>query len=199
VLAEGDGLNSLKNYLDLQVQRMDGINGELLGMAPEQAQFRTDSRDEGIFEQWQRDDVAPTLKWQPISLLKDWGLNGFRDAQKFTYAGYGWYRIAMPVKKPATGRAQLVVPNLWAQKMWIWVNGELIYSPTTPRVKLTTDVPAGSATTFDNGDYHWLAVDIQDRLRPGAENTFVFRVLNNNPGKMLRGMTDRPYVWAPLK
>jgi len=199
VLNEGDGLNSLKNYLALQTERTDGVRGELLGLAPEQAQFRTDPQDAGIFEQWQRNDVAPTLTWQPISLLKGWGLNGFQDAQKYTYAGYGWYRIVMPVKKPAAGRAQLVLPNSFMQKMWIWVNGELAYSPTTPRVNLTTAVPAGSATAFNNGDYHWLAVDIQDRLRPGAENSFVIRMLSNNPGTMLRGLTDRPYVWAPLK
>jgi len=199
VLAEGDGLNSLKNYLALQVERTDGMHGELLALAPEQAQFREDPEDVGIFEQWQRDDVAPGLKWAPISLLKDWGLNGFRDKEKYTYAGFGWYRIVMPVAKPAVGRAQLVVPDCKASKMWIWVNGELAYSPTTPRIKPPDAIPAGSAMAINSGGYNWLAVDIQDRLHPGATNSFVFRVLNNNPGTMQRGLADRPYVWAPLK
>ncbi|MHB0939064.1 MAG: DUF4838 domain-containing protein [Armatimonadota bacterium] len=199
VLNGGDGFSSIKNYLALQTERTDGVRGELLALAPEQAQFRTDPQDVGIFELWQRDDVAPTLKWQPISLLRDWGLNGFRDEQKYTYAGYGWYRIVMPVKKPAAGRAQLVVPNCFAQKMWIWVNGTLAYSPTTPRVKAGETLPPGGAMAIKIRDVNWLAVDIQDQLRPGAENSFVFRVLSNNPGTMLRGFTDRPYVWAPLK
>lgn len=199
VLNESAGFNSLKNYLALQTERTDGVRGELLALAPERAGFRTDPRDIGIFEQWQRDDVAPTLKWEPISLLKDWGLNGFRDQEKYTYAGYGWYHIVMPVKKPTVGRAQLVVPDYKAQKLWIWVNGALAYSPTTPRVKPGEPLPPGGVLAINRGGYNWLAVDIQDHLKPDAENRFVLRMLSNNPGTMQRGITDRPYVWAPLQ
>jgi|GEM_PF-574323 len=199
VLNEGDGLNSLTNYLALQVERTDGVHGELLALAPEQARFRKDPEDIGIFEQWQRDDVAPSLKWEPIDLLRGWGLNGYHDAQKYSYAGLGWYRIVMPVKKSVTGRAQLVVPNYFASKMWIWVNGALAYSPTTPRVNPPAAVPPGGALSVNRGGYNWLAVDIQDYLKPGMENSFVFRVLNNSVGSMQRGLADRPYVWAPLK
>jgi len=199
VLSEGNGFNSLQNYLALQVERTDGVNGELLALAPEQAQFRKDPDDIGIFEQWQREDVALTLKWEPVSLLKDWGLNGFRDDEKYTYAGLGWYRIVMPVKKPAAGRAQLVVPHSYASKLWIWINGTLVYSPTTPRVNPPNALAPGSAMAINRGGYNWLAIDIQDGLRPNAQNSVVFRVLNNNAGSMQRGLADRPYVWAPLK
>jgi len=199
VLDQGSGLNSLKNHLALQVERTDGVNGELLALAPEQAQFRLDQQDIGIFEQWQRPDVAGTLKWEAVSLLKDWGLNGYRDEKKYTATGYGWYRFAMPVPGPAVGRAQLVVPQYFASKMWIWVNGELAYSPTSPRVRPSDAVPPGGAISINRAGYSWLAVDIQDRLRPDAENSFVFRILNTSVGSMQRGLADRPYVWAPLK
>jgi len=199
VLSGGLGFNSLKDYLALQVERTDGVNGQLLALAPEQAQFLKDPQDIGIFAQWQRDDVAPTLKWEPIDLLRDWGLNGYRDEGKYTYAGLGWYRIVMPVPRPALGRAQLVLPHYYASKMWIWVNGALAYSPTTPRTKPPNAIPPGGAMPINAGDFHWLAVDIQDHLRPDAENSFVFRVLHNSVGSLQRGLADRPYVWAPLK
>jgi len=199
VLDGGSGLNSLKNYLALQIERTDGMHGELLALAPEQAQFRTDPEDIGIFEQWQRDEVAAIQKWSPISLLKGWGLNGFQDQQKYAYAGIGWYRIVMPVKGPTRGRAQLVIPQLSAQKCWLWVNGSLVLSPTTPRVR-PPDTPApGSVFSINRGGSNWQSIDIQDYLKPGADNSFVFRVLNASAGSMQRGLTDRPYVWASLE
>jgi len=206
VLNEGRGFNSLRDHLKLQVERTDGVNGELLALAPEMAQFRTDPGNIGIFEQWQRDDVAATVKWEPISLLKEWGLNGFRDGQMYTYPGYGWYRIQMRVRRPSIGRAQLVIPHMHAGKLWIWINGSLAYSPTTPRVGPSDAIPPGGAVTINEPHqyypgvgYSMLAIDIQDHLRPDAENSFVFRILHTSGGSMQRGLADRPYVWAPLK
>jgi len=186
VLDGGSGFNSIKIYLETLVAQADGKNGERLALAPEQAQFLEDPRNIGVFEQWQREEVAEKLDWQPISLLKDWGLNGFHDEQFYPYDGIGWYRLVMTVKKPAAGRAHFCAPRIDARKLWIWVNGQLVFSPTTPLVR-PPDAPAPGSAVFSRG---WLDFDVADYLLPNAENTFTFRMIG-------RGILDRPYIWAP--
>ena len=199
VLGEGSGLSYLRTYLTVLADRADGQLGELLARAPEKVQFLQDPRNVGLFEQWQRDDVAKTVTWQSIDITRDWGLNGFRDAQGYAYDGIGWYRIVMPVKKPATGRAQLVAPLVFAEKLWIWVNGALVYSPTTPPADPKTGPEPGKAVCVNLRGGMSLAMDIQDYLKPGAENTFTFRMQGSLDRAQHRGIADRPIVWAPKK
>lgn len=199
VLNEGRGLNYLRAYLTALADRADGALGELLALAPEKAQFLEDPRNIGLYEQWQREDVAKATKWETIDLTRDWGLNGHRDAQGYAYDGIGWYRIVMPVKKPTAGRAQLLVPLAFAEKMWIWLNGQLIFSPTTPLNDPNTGLTPGRAVWTNMRGYVSLAVDIQDHLRPDAENTFIFRMTGSLDRVHHRGLAARPLVWAPKK
>ena len=198
VLDRGSGLNAIKWHLTKQVERTDGVHGELLGIAPVQAGFRADSGDVGIFEQWQHPEVAATVKWSPIDLRKDWGLNGFRDREMAIFDGYGWYQIAFPVDAPSAGRAQLVVPLVNAKKLWIWVNGALVYSPTTPLVEPTAPAANGAAQQYAKRGNIWLGVDVQDHIKPATENVFTFRMTGSSVWTRQRGICERPYVWAPI-
>jgi len=197
VLNEGNGLNYPRAYLTALADRADGKLGELLALAPATAQFLEDPRNIGLYEQWQREDVAKAAIWEPISLTKDWGQNGHRDAQGYAYDGIGWYRIVMPVKKPTGGRAQLVVPLVFADKVWIWLNGQMIFSPTMPLNDPKAGPAPGKAVWTNMRGYVSLAVDIQDHLKPGAENTFIFRMTGSLDRVHHRGLADRPLVWAP--
>ena len=197
VLNEGRGFNSLKNYLTLLADRADGKLGELLALAPETAQFRKDPTNIGLYEEWQRDAGAKTVKWDTINLTRDWGLNGYRDEQGYAYDGLGWYRIVMPVKKPAAGRAQLLVPLVHAEKMWVWLNGHLVYSPTMPLNDPKAGALPGKAVVTNNRGYASLALDIHDQLKFGAANTFTFRMTGSLARTQHRGFADRPLVWAP--
>jgi hypothetical protein len=196
VLDRGSGFNSLKNYLTALADRADGKLGELLALAPETAQFQPDPTNIGLYEEWMRDG-AKTVKWAQIDLTRDWSLNGYRDKEGYAYDGIGWYRIAMRVKKPAAGRAQLVLPLVYAEKLWIWLDGQLIYSPTTP-LNDAKDGPApGKAVLVNNRGGMALALDIQDHLKPGAVNVFTFRMTGSQVRTQHRGFADRPLVWAP--
>jgi len=198
VLNGGSGINALKWHLAMQVERTDGDRGQLLGMAPVRAGFRADAGDVGIFEQWQRPEVGAKLTWYPIDLRKDWGLNGFRDEEMAIFDGYGWYQIAFPVDTHPAGRAQLVVPMVNAKKLWIWVNGALAYSPTTPLVKPTEPAPDGAAQQYAKRGNVWLCLDVQDYIKPAAENVFTFRMSGSSVWTRQRGICERPYVWAPV-
>jgi len=196
VLNEGRGFNHLKNYLTMLADSADGKLGELLALAPEKAQFMKDPTNIGLYDEWMRDG-AKAVKWESIDLTRDWSLNGYRDAEGYAYDGIGWYRIAMKVKKPAAGRAQLLLPLVYAEKLWIWLNGEMVYSPTMPLNDYNAGPAPGRAVLLNNRGGVTLALDIQDHLKPGAENVFTFRMTGSQVRTQHRGFADRPLVWAP--
>lgn len=197
VLDEGRGLAFLKTYLTELADRAGGKRGELLGRAPATAEFLKDPKNIGLYEQWQRDDVASKVKWQPIDLTRDWGLNGHRDEQGYAYDGIGWYRMKMQVKTPAAGRAQLIVPLVFAEKMWIWMNGQLVCSPTNLMADSKVGPTPGQAVWVNNRGYISVAVDVHDQLRPNAENTVTLRMIGTLERAQHRGLGDVPFVWAP--
>jgi len=199
VLNEGDSLVQLKTHLSALADRAGGDLGALLGRAPATAQFLPDSKNVGLFEQWQREDVGGRLKWQPIDLTRNWGLNGYRDEQGHAYEGIGWYRLAFPISKPAAGRAQLVVPLVFAEKIWVWVNGQLVCSPTNTSADPKIGPTPEQAVRVNDRGYVWLAVDIHDQLRPDAENTITFRMQGTLERTQHRGIAEIPFVWAPRK
>ena len=165
-------------------------------MASPAAQFKKDPTNIGLYEEWMRDDAAKA-NWEPIDLTRDWTLNGYADAQGYGYDGIGWYRFALTVKKPAAGRAQLVLPLVYAEKLWVWLNGRLVYSPTMPRNDAKTGPAPGKAVFVTSRGYATLALDIQDNLKPGAENVFTLRMSGSLDRSQHRGIADLPFVWAP--
>jgi hypothetical protein len=196
---EGLGYVHLKNRLAKLADRASGEKGELLGRAPAQAQFLPDPKNVGLFEQWQREDVGSKLKWNPIDLRRDWGLNGYRDNEGYAYDGIGWYRMALRVKKPTQGRAQLTVPLVFAEKIWIWVNGQLVASPTNMEADRKTGPTPGQAVRINDRGYVWLDIDIHDQLRANADNTITFRLMGTLERAQHRGIAEIPFVWVPKK
>jgi hypothetical protein len=216
MLDSGMNFLHLKKHLTGLAERVGGEKGELLGRAPRKAEFLPDPKNIGQFEQWQRVEVAEKLKWNPIELTRHWGLNGYRDEQGYAYDGIGWYRLKMKVKKPNQGRAQLHVPVIHAEKVWIWVNGQLVASPTTmhpkkkepkpgedakpdakPAVEEITDPTPGKVLRINDRGYVTLAVDVHDHLRMNDENTILFRMQGTLERVQHRGIAQVPFVWAP--
>ena len=197
ILDDGLGFVHLKKHLTLLADRVDGKKGELLGRAPAQAQFLTDPKNVGLFEQWQREDVASRLKWRPTDLRRHWGLNGYRDGQGDAYDGIGWYRIILRVKKPTQGRAQLAVPLIFAEKIWVWVNGHLVASPTNMTADAKTGPTPGNVVRVNDRGYVSLAVDVHDKLRANAENSVTFRLQGTLERAQHRGIGEVPFIWAP--
>jgi len=199
LIKQGHSLAHLKARLTWLAGRADGELGELLGRAPTTAQFLPDPQNVGVFEQWQRDDNGAQQKWQPIDLTRHWGLNGYRDEQGYPYDGIGWYRVQLKVSKPAQGRARLAVPLVFAEKAWIWINGHLVCSPTNVGADPQTGPTPGQATRVNDRGYITLEADIQDYLRPNADNTIMFRLQGTLERTGHRGIAEVPFIWAPKK
>ena len=197
VLNEGDSFAHLKARLTSLTERAGGTAGVLLGRAPKEAQFLPDPKNIGLFEQWQREEIGAKQNWKPIDLTRDWGLNGFRDAQNSSYDGIGWYRLKLRIKKPTAGRAQLSVPLFFAEKAWIWFNGQLVFSPTNATGDPKVGPLPGAAVLVNERGYESLAVDIHDQLRPDADNVVTFRLQGTLERTQKRGLADVPFVWAP--
>lgn len=197
VLAESSGIAYLTTRLTALARCVDSPSGELLGRASGTGQFLKDPGNIGLFEQWQREDVASRLSWDPIDLTRSWGLLGYRDTQGYAYDGIGWYRVRMRISKPGSGRAQLVAPLLFAEKAWVWVNGQLVCSPSSLTSDLKIGPTPGRALWVNVRGYVAMAVDIHDQIRPNAENTVTFRLQGSTDRAQHHGIASVPFVWAP--
>jgi len=191
------GLANLRCRLAPLAERVGGNTGELLGRAPTTAQFLPDPKNIGLYDQWQREEIGARQKWLPINLTRSWGVDGFRDAQGYAYDGIGWYRIAMHIKKPEKGRAQLTVPMFFAEKTWVWVNGYLVSSPSQTTGGRNASPTPGRSVQGNSRGFMSLNVDIHDQLRPDAENIITFRMQGTLERTQHRGIAEVPFVWEP--
>jgi len=196
MIKRGQSFAHLQARLNWLASRTGGELGDMLGRAAQQAQFLPDPKNIGLYEQWQRNEIDAQLKWLPIDLTRDWGLNGHRDEQGLAYEGIGWYRVVIPIKKPAAGRARLTVPLVFAEKAWVWFNGQLVCSPTNATADPKTGPLPGQATRVNDRGYVTLEIDVHDHLKPDAENIVTFRLQGTLERTGHRGIAEVPFVWA---
>ena len=113
-------------------------------------------------------------------MTTDWSQGGYRDADGYAYDGLGWYRfsVTLPRTEP-DGPARLYVPLVYAEKLWVWANGQLVHSPTDELNRYGTDI------------------DVSRWLRPGEENTFTFRMTGTWDRTQRHGLGDRWLLWTP--
>ncbi len=184
---QSKGVSRLRQDLIALTGRSGGEMGRRLALAPPEAQFRIDPHDEGYYEQWQREEVADTLKWNTISLRHDWTQQGYMDEQGRGYMGLAWYRYAVPIPALEDGeRAYLYAPTgtrgqpaINSEELWCWVNGQLVWSPTD--------------------DSEGVDIDITPWVRPGEKNRFIWRMRGSYNRTQHSGIMARPLVWAAKK
>ncbi len=193
---EGSGLTYLTNTLAAWADRSGGALGECIGRAGGQAGFLKDPGNTGLFEQWQKPDVSAKLDWQPVSLDVDWGLSGFRDEQGYAYDGIGWYRVVLPVAASWQGRARLLLPLVFADQAWVWVNGRMVCSPPQLSASAQGEVGKSKALFQTRRGYASIEMDVQDALVPGQENVITCRLAGSPVRTQHRGLAARPWVWA---
>ncbi len=169
----------LKERLKKLLDRTDGTRGERLKLAHPKAAFRTDPYNEGLYEQWHRDSVAETLKWNTISLNKNWYLNGYHDAAGNGYLGYGWYRFPIELSEiPTEGPIKLYLPMAYGEKLWVWVNEQLVHFPAD-----------------EDDSISQIDIDITGPLKVG-KNTLTFRFLAAKEYNQRGGFSVRPLFWV---
>jgi hypothetical protein len=196
VLSDRQGFQYLTDRLTELKERSQGPLGTRLGQAPRWVEFKTDAHNDGLFAQWFRDDITRSLKWDPIDLAKDWSLNGYRDALAYPFDGWGWYRIPIKAAKPPKGsRVFLFVPEIFAEKAWIWVNGQLVFSP--PDLALNTPTnPTGRVWAVNRRGAGTLSIELTRGFQPGRDNEFIFLLNGTLDRAQHRGLVGRPLIWS---
>jgi hypothetical protein len=196
VLADRQGFQYLMDRLTEVKERTVGPLGNLLGQSPMPVEFKTDPHNDGLFAQWYRADVARNLKWDSIDLHRDWSLNGYRDALAYPFDGSGWYRIQIKAAKPSKGsRVFLFVPEIFAEKAWIWANGQLVFSP--PDVALNTPTnPTGRVWAVHRRGAGTLSIELTRGFQPGRDNEFIFLLNGTLDRAQHRGLVGRPFLWS---
>ena len=178
--SEYRGVSTWRLYIEALAERDGGGLGRRLALGPAAAGFRADRHDEGLFEQWHLDEVAGQLEWDPIPVTADWTQGGYRDDGGYAYSGLGWYRFSAPVPQMEAGApARLYLPLVYARKMWVWANGQLVHSPTDELNRYGTDI------------------DVTRWVRPGRENSFTFRMSGSWDSAQRHGLGDRWLLWSP--
>jgi len=231
VLQRGLGQAYIERYFASLAALAGGEAGRLLGLAPRVGGFRPDPDNVGLFEQWQRPDVARQLDWAEIPIIWGWELSrgrwgrllpsgGRRDLfppAVAPYDGLGWYWLTIKLAHPqGQERAILHVPRIYAEKVWIWLNGHLVYSPadleppaesaqkltlqgtevSLPRPQRPVRLDMGGPVLIDRA--RALLVDVTDHARFGEENTLVLRV-KGRKSHVYHGLVGRPLVWQPKR
>ena len=196
VVKRGSGPAYLQAHVGGVADRAGGKLGELLALAPETAQFRPDPRNEGLFEQWYHNDVAAKLDWDRVALTRGWHLSGYEAEDGYAYDGCAWYRFAAKCGRPKDGNAQLLLPLVYAEKLWVWVNDQLVYSPANVRPEGETPLPGRAVILSRRGGLSIL-IDVSKPLRPGAVNSFTFRLIGTETRLEHRGIVERPVIWSP--
>ena len=178
------GVGRIRQDLAALAARWGGEMGRRLALAPPEAQFLIDPYDEGFYEQWQRDEVAETLQWDTISLRHDWTQQGYMDEQGRGYMGLAWYRYKVQIPPLEEGETAYLYaptgsrgqPALNSEEFWVWVNGHLVWSPTH--------------------ESEGRDLDITRWVRPGEENSFIWRMRGFYNRTQHSGLMIRPLVWA---
>ena len=83
----------------------------------------------------------------------------------------------MPVSQ--VNGAKLYIPLVYADKLWVWANGQLVHSPTDELMRYGTDI------------------DVTRWIRPGQENSFTFRMIGTWDRAQRYGLADRWLLWSP--
>jgi len=162
--------------------KISGKTGELVAMFPQEAAFRTDPHDEGVFAGWHAPEVDQA-DWRPIDTSRPFYRQGFDDAQGHPYVGNIWYRFTVDVPRAAqAGKVVLYVPLVMTEA-WCWVNGEYVGH----RPYQEAYIRPGQ-----------MEVDVTGALLPGQRNVVAFRVNTSlSPAQAAEGLYSRPFLYTP--
>ncbi|MCU0865054.1 MAG: hypothetical protein MUC36_14790 [Planctomycetes bacterium] len=126
--------------------------------------FRTDPEDQGRAAGWFRPDTdAGTADWRDLRAGSHWE-NQAEDLKPYT--GIAWYRIDVDVPASWQDQAARAIFDGVDDSFELWLNGE----------------PAGSFGDAATKTSIWLqrqVAELGTRLRPGARNTLVLRVVDH--------------------
>jgi len=152
-----------KKRMEKVLAKTHGPEGALVAYLPENARFRTDPFDDGLYQRWQN-LPAEGVNWKDMKISSGWDAQGLHDEKGRPYKGIAWYKLDVEV--PAETQADnlflhgLAVVN----EVWVWINGR--YAGHRP-YKMPWFRP------------HSIELDVSGLLKPGQKNYITIRVLCN--------------------
>ncbi len=168
--------------------RMNGERGNLVAMTPRRWEFRKDPDQMGTFEQWYLPDAGrdgalrrPHPRWENLDTALYWEAQGLQDRRGYGYAGQAWYRTAVTVPTDAAAKPlRLAVGGLYADEMWLWINGLLV----DHRAHINSRNP------FD--------IDVSGHVLPGQTNHVALLLQTQPADRNARGgLHRRVFLWSP--
>lgn len=157
-----------------------GPEGTLVAYLPENARFRTDTFDDGLYERWQ-DLPAEGTNWKTMKASSGWDTQGLHDEKGHPYKGIAWYKFDVEV--PAEIQANNVFLHGLAvvNEAWVWMNGR--YAGHRP-YKMPWFRP------------HSMELDVSGLLKPGENNCITIRVLCNFDVFGANGIYEPMFLYA---
>jgi len=175
-------ITNRRDFYKALADKLSGKTGDLVAMLPEEAMFRTDPHDDGIFAEWYAPD--PQEKgWRPILTTRPFYRQGYEDRSGHPYVGYIWYRLKVDVPEAAQGRKVMLYAPVVATEAWCWLNGQYVgHRP----YKAAYERPAQ------------MELEITDVVRPGETNVVAIRVSTSlAPAQAAEGLLSRVFMYSP--
>ena len=170
-----------KRQLQPLLAKTAGEDGALLAVLPEEARFRVDPHDDGLYARWQDAD-HDDADWGTILTTRGWQSQGYRDERGHEYRGYGWYRLEVDVPADHADRpVHLYMPAVISEA-WVWVNGQYVG-------RREYQQPWFRPQAFE--------VSITDAVRRGGRNTIAIRVYCDTEVFGANGIYQRMFLYAP--
>jgi hypothetical protein len=169
-----------KKRMEKSLSKTRGPEGELIARLPEDARFRTDPFDDGLYERWQ-DTPATTPEWTNISTSLGWDAQGLQDQKGWPYKGIAWYKFDVEVPANVQGKNVLLCGLAVVNEAWVWVNGR--YAGHRP-YKMPWSRP------------HPIELDVSRLLKPGKKNSITVRVLCNFDVFGANGIYEPMFLYA---
>ena len=175
-------ITNRRDYYQALADKTTGKAGDLVAVAPEQAAFRTDPHDDGVFAAW----YAPTLDeagWKPILTTKAFYRQGYDDAAGHPYVGAVWYRLKVDVPETVQGKKVMLCAPVVVDEAWLWVNGKYIVHRPYQESYIR---PAA------------LEADVTAAIEPGRPNVIAIRVDTSlAPAQAAEGLQCRCVLYTP--
>jgi hypothetical protein len=171
-----------KKYYQSLVDKTSGKTGTLVAMAPREAPFRIDPREEGIFAGWHQPGLDDT-GWKRVNTTRPFYRQGYDDASGYPYVGHIWYRLKLDVPASAQGKKVILCMPVVVTEAWCWVNGNYAGHRSYQEAYVR---PAE------------MELDVTQFIRPGQTNVIAIRVDTSlSAAQAAEGIQSRAFLFAP--
>ena len=169
-----------KKRMEKARAKTHGPEGTLVAYLPENARFRTDPYDDGLYERWQ-DLPTKGLNWKNMKISSGWDAQGLHDEKGRPYKGIAWYKFDVDVPVQTQAKNVFLYGLAIVNEAWVWINGR--YAGHRPY-----NMPWFRP--------HSMELDVSKLLKPGQKNHITIRVLCNFDVFGANGIYEPMFLYA---